>query len=146
MTDIVSPETRSRMMSRIRGRNTKPEITVRRFLHAVGLRFRLHGKDLPGRPDIVLPARRAAVFVHGCFWHQHPGCREAVMPSTRPEFWANKFDANRTRDARAIQALQDAGWNTFVVWECQARDELALEELAWALLALPERAASGPSK
>ncbi|WP_183489565.1 MULTISPECIES: very short patch repair endonuclease [unclassified Roseateles] len=147
MTDIVSPETRSKMMSRIRGRDTSPELTVRRFLHAVGLRFRLHAKDLPGRPDIVLPGRRAAVFVHGCFWHQHPGCREAVMPSTRPEFWKQKFAANQARDARSIRLLEEAGWNTFVLWECEARDELALENLAWLLLALPEMGPqTGPSK
>lgn len=137
MPDIVSPETRSKLMRRIRHRDTRPELEVRKFLHAVGLRFRLHVKELPGRPDIVLPGRRAAVFVHGCFWHQHPGCKEATIPSTRREFWEKKFAANTARDYRTIQCLQDAGWNTFVIWECEIRNQLALEALAWALLALP---------
>src|SRR5690554_2960017 len=98
--DIVDESTRSRMMSAIGGRNTKPEIIVRKFLHARGFRFRLHVKDLPGRPDIVLPKWKACVFVHGCFWHRHANCRYATTPKTRPEFWAEKFRENVARDQR----------------------------------------------
>ena len=130
MTDIVDPATRSRMMAGIRGRDTRPEIVVRRTLHAAGLRYRLHAHDLPGRPDIVLPGRRAVVFVHCCFWHRHPGCRLTTSPATRPEFWQAKFDANVQRDARARRALEEAGWTVVVVWECETRDSAALAGLA----------------
>ena len=99
MTDIVDQQTRSRMMSGIRGKNTKPELALRRALHARGFRFRLHSGKVHGRPDLVLPKHRAVVFVHGCFWHRHEGCRYATTPSTRPEFWRAKFDANVARDS-----------------------------------------------
>src|SRR4051812_48917573 len=99
MPDVVTPETRSRMMSGIRGRDTKPELAVRRYLHSRGLRYRLHVSDLPGRPDIVLPARRTVVFVHGCFWHRHEGCRFAYTPKSRQEFWVPKLEGNAARDA-----------------------------------------------
>ena len=120
--DIVSPERRSAMMSGIRGRNTKPEITVRKLVHFLGFRFRLHRKDLPGTPDLVFPGRKKVVFVHGCFWHRHPGCRFAYNPKTRPEFWRAKFDANVARDQRACSQLQSAGWGVLVVWECETTD------------------------
>ena len=132
MADIVDPATRSRMMSGIGGRNTKPELVVRKALFAAGFRFRLHRKDLPGRPDIVLPGRRIAVFVHGCFWHAHRGCRYAKTPASRREIWEAKLAANVERDRRAIDALLSAGWRVLVVWECATRSaemRVALPEL-----------------
>jgi DNA mismatch endonuclease, patch repair protein len=122
MPDVLTPEQRSRNMRAIKGRDTGPELTVRRLLHAMGYRFRLHRRDLPGRPDIVLPGRRMAVFVHGCFWHRHRCRFGCVEPATRPEFWRAKFAANVARDRRAVRALQQAGWRVIVVWECQTRD------------------------
>ena len=122
MADVVSQKVRSRMMSGIRGKNTKPEMAVRKALFASGFRFRLHRRDLPGAPDVVLPGRRVAVFVHGCFWHRHAGCRYAKLPSTRPDFWKAKLEGNAERDRRAIGALSAAGWRVLVVWECAIRD------------------------
>lgn len=133
MADIVDPATRSRMMRGIRGRDTAPEMRVRRGLHAAGLRFRLHRGDLPGRPDIVLPSRRVAIFVHGCFWHRHAGCRLTTTPTTRPEFWAAKFEGNVRRDAQAQERLIALGWRVAVVWECalgRARLAPTLADLA----------------
>jgi len=101
--------------------NTKPELIVRRVLHAMGRRFRLHCRDLPGRPDIVLPRFRTAIFVHGCFWHRHPGCRGTTTPKTRTEFWVAKFEANVARDVAAQAALAAAGWKVAVIWECETR-------------------------
>jgi DNA mismatch endonuclease, patch repair protein len=118
--DRIDPARRSENMRRIGRRNTVPEIAVRRALHALGLRFRLHRKDLPGNPDIVLPRHRLAIFVHGCFWHRHPGCPNCTTPKTRPDFWAAKFSANTARDARAVQALRNQGWRVGIVWECEA--------------------------
>lgn len=118
MIDVVSSEVRSRMMSGIRGKNTKPELTIRRYLHARGFRFRLHRKDLPGRPDLVLQKYKCVVLVHGCFWHRHPGCAYATKPITRHEFWADKFEENIIRDAIQINALQASNWRVLVVWEC----------------------------
>ena len=123
MADIVDPQTRSRMMAAIRGCNTKPETTLRKALHAMGLRYRLHRKDLPGRPDIVLPSRKAVIFVHGCFWHRHEGCRFASVPATRPDFWNEKFRTNVERDRRTLSALHNAGWRTAVVWECALKND-----------------------
>lgn len=122
MTDIVSPTVRSRMMASIRARDTKPELQVRRYLHVCGLRFRLVRKDLPGKPDLVLPRWRAVVFVHGCFWHGHSGCRYAAVPKTRTEFWTKKIATNAVRDTRSADALIALGWRVFVVWECALRD------------------------
>lgn len=114
-------------MSGIRGKNTKPEMLVRQALFALGHRFRLHRRDLPGAPDIVLPGRRVAVFVHGCFWHMHAGCKYAKLPSTRPEFWLQKLEGNVGRDHRAIEALLADGWRVLTVWECATRGpELAI--------------------
>ena len=121
MADIVDQKTRSRMMSGIRGRETKPEVSLRRALHARGFRFRLHPKTIPGRPDLVLPKHRAVVFVDGCFWHRHEGCRYATTPSTRPEFWQAKFDANVARDASVRAQLLAEGWRVAAVWECALR-------------------------
>jgi len=123
MADTISAERRSWNMSRITGRNTKPEILLRSLLHRAGFRFRLHAKDLPGKPDIVLAKYRIAIFVHGCFWHRHPGCRNATTPSTRPEFWAEKFDRNVERDARTVAALEEAGWTVLTVWECDLKSD-----------------------
>lgn len=125
MAEKISPEMRSRMMSGIRGRDTRPEMTVRSFLHKSGLRFRLHQRGLPGKPDIVLPRWNAVVFVHGCFWHAHEGCRYFKLPKTREAFWAAKIESNVRRDAATIQRLQEAGWRVAVVWECALRDEPA---------------------
>jgi DNA mismatch endonuclease (patch repair protein) len=121
MIDVVDKETRSRMMAGITGRNTKPELQLRRLLHAAGFRYRLHAKDLPGRPDIVLPRYKAAIFVHGCFWHRHPGCRYATTPGSNTEFWNTKFAANVARDASKEQALIATGWRVLVVWECELK-------------------------
>ena len=122
MVDVVSSADRSRMMAGIQGKNTKPELAVRRMLFASGYRFRLHRRDLPGAPDIVMPGRKVAVFVHGCFWHMHQGCRFAKMPATRPEFWKAKLEANVERDRRAVEKLQALGWRVLCVWECSTRD------------------------
>lgn len=116
--DIVDEGTRSRMMSGIRGKNTKPELVIRRGLHRAGFRFRLHASDLPGKPDLVLPKWRAVVLVHGCFWHRHEGCRFKTSPGTRPEFWQEKFDANVKRDKSNEAALLAQGWRIATVWEC----------------------------
>lgn len=129
MPDIVSPETRSRMMAGIRGKDTKPELLLRRALHRDGFRYRLHAKNLPGRPDLVFPRYKAAVFIHGCFWHGHEGCKYFKVPSTRPEFWEAKILGNRERDERRRDELEQAGWRTAVVWECATRHEL-LEAVA----------------
>lgn len=118
LIDVVDRATRSRMMSGIRGKNTKPERAVRSFLHRAGLRFRLHAK-LPGRPDLVLPKYRTAVFVHGCFWHQHPGCGYATTPANNAAFWRDKFASNKQRDALAKRDLKRLGWQVRVIWSCQ---------------------------
>jgi DNA mismatch endonuclease (patch repair protein) len=120
MVDIVDAATRSRMMSGIRGRNTKPEILIRSLLHRRGFRFRLNARDLAGRPDIVLPRYRAVIFVHGCFWHGHD-CHLFKWPQTRPEFWRDKIGRNRANDAKAQAALLEAGWRVATVWECALR-------------------------
>jgi DNA mismatch endonuclease (patch repair protein) len=117
MVDVVAPNVRSRMMSGIRATDTKPERLLRKGLHARGLRFRLHDKRLPGRPDLVLPKWRAALFAHGCFWHGH-SCPLFKWPKSRPMFWREKIEGNRTRDAAAVAALRQRGWRVGVVWEC----------------------------
>lgn len=117
MVDVVDTATRSRMMAGIRGRDTKPEILIRSLLHRRGIRFRLNVRELPGRPDIVLPKRRAVVLVHGCFWHGH-NCALFKWPQTRPEFWREKIARNRLNDARALAALAAQGWRVAVIWEC----------------------------
>jgi DNA mismatch endonuclease (patch repair protein) len=120
-------------MRRVATRGSKPEMIVRRALHALGYRFRLHRRDLPGSPDIVLPRRRTAIFVHGCFWHRHAGCRRTTTPKTRAAFWQAKFDANVARDRRVIAALEEDGWRIEVVWECET---LEPERLATRFRAL----------
>lgn len=113
-------------MGRVAQKNTKPEMIVRRIAHGLGLRFRLHRRDLPGTPDLVFPSRRLAIFVHGCFWHRHPGCRLASMPKTRAEFWCDKFEANVGRDVQAMDDLRRLGWEPLVVWECETRQPVPL--------------------
>jgi len=132
MADVVDVSTRSRMMSGIRHKDTAPELLVRRSLHAQGFRFRLHVAGLPGRPDIILPKHRAAILVHGCFWHRHPGCRFATVPATRPEFWAKKFQRNVERDRQSERDLRQLGWRVATLWECGVRkfDDEALSRLA----------------
>ncbi len=121
MADKLTPERRSANMSRIRSRDTAPEMHVRKLAHAMGYRFRLHRKDLPGKPDLVFPGRRAAIFVHGCFWHQHPDpqCKNGRRPKTRPEYWDPKLDGNLARDRRNFEALRAQGWRVLVLWECE---------------------------
>lgn len=121
MTDVVEKAVRSRMMSAIRGKHTQPELAVRRYLHAMGYRFRLHRRDLPGQPDLVMARFRLAIFVHGCFWHRHPGCFYATSPASRTEFWRAKLDGNAERDRRQLNDLAGLGWRTLVVWECGLR-------------------------
>ena len=122
MADRISREKRSWNMSRIRGKNTAPEMMVRSLLHRMGLRFRIHGRALPGCPDIVLSRWRTVVFVHGCFWHRHKSCHLSYTPRSREEFWARKFRDNVRRDRLAIRALANLGWRVLVVWECELQD------------------------
>lgn len=132
MADHQTQQQRSHNMARIRGKDTQPELRVRSALHRLGCRFRLHRQDLPGTPDIVLPKYRAVVFVHGCFWHRHPGCPRSFTPATRPEFWRAKLDRNVARDAENRRALECAGWRVVVIWECETRDQDALQrQLRW---------------
>lgn len=119
MADIVSTETRSMMMSGIKGKNTKPEMLVRSMLHKMGFRFRLHRKDLPGKPDIVLPRYRTVIFVHGCFWHRHDNCKFAYEPKSRRDFWETKFKANVQRHFTVENLLVEMGWKVIVIWECE---------------------------
>lgn len=123
MVDTISSARRSWNMSRIRSKNTKPELVLRSMLQREGFRFRLHRKDLPGAPDIVLPRYRTVIFVNGCFWHRHAGCRNSTMPSTRQEFWEDKFNKNIERDAQNRTSLEIAGWIVCVVWECELHSE-----------------------
>ena len=118
MSNDADNETRSAIMSRVRSKNTKPEIEVRKALHTAGFRFRLHRSDLPGNPDLVLPRYRLALFVHGCFWHRH-GCKRTTMPATNKEFWSQKFCRTLERDRKAMNELAGFGWSTTVIWECQ---------------------------
>lgn len=128
--DIVDQATRSRMMSRIRGKDTKPEMTVRRVAHRLGYRYRLHRAGLPGRPDLVFPRRRKVVFVHGCYWHRHPGCRFAYSPKSNVDFWTQKFENNVRRDLAALTLLRDSGWGPLIIWECECGiDELVAAKL-----------------
>jgi DNA mismatch endonuclease (patch repair protein) len=122
MADRIDAERRSANMRRIGQKDTAPEIAVRRAAHSLGLRFRLHRRDLPGRPDLVLPRYKMAVFVHGCFWHRHPECSNCTMPKTRVEFWRDKFAANVERDQRVSENLRKLGWRVEVIWECETLD------------------------
>jgi DNA mismatch endonuclease (patch repair protein) len=126
MTDVYSPEKRSAVMRRVKGRDTKPELAVRKALTALGARYRLHRKDLPGKPDIVMPGRRLALFVHGCFWHGHDCLRGARVPKANRDYWVGKVARNRARDATSRAALEATGWRVETLWECELKDEAAL--------------------
>lgn len=135
VADIVDKATRSRMMSGIRGKDTKPERELRRALHRRGLRYRLHARDLPGRPDIVLPRFRAVLLVHGCFWHRHERCSFATTPSSNVAFWMSKFSGTMDRDKRNVRSLLERGWRVGVVWECAIRSSDGAEVVATGIQA-----------
>jgi DNA mismatch endonuclease (patch repair protein) len=126
--DIVSPETRSRMMSGIRGKNTRPELVVRKAAHALGYRFRLHRNDLPGSPDLTFPSQNTVLFVHGCYWHRHEGCKYCYNPKSNVEFWSSKFNKNVARDERVREELEQRGWRVVTLWECETADMDGLRE------------------
>jgi|SRR5690554_5387436 len=130
MADVHTPEIRSYNMSMIRGKNTKPEIIVRKFLHSKGFRFRLHKKELPGKPDIVLPKYKTVIFIHGCFWHGHKNCKYFVVPKTRTKWWLNKINGNKQTDKRNNLRLRKASWNIIILWECQLRPKKILKTLS----------------
>ncbi|HDZ75672.1 MAG TPA: DNA mismatch endonuclease Vsr [Aurantimonas coralicida] len=125
--DRLTPEARSANMRAVRSKNTSPEMRVRRTAHRIGLRFRLHRRDLPGSPDLVFPKYSTVAFVHGCFWHRHPNCQKASLPKTRRQFWKAKFDRNEARDATNENLLRDMGWNVIVIWECMTRSDAEIE-------------------
>ena len=127
--DIISEERRSWNMSRIRGKDTKPEIIVRSMLHRMGYRFRLHRKDLPGKPDIVLPKYKTVIFVNGCFWHRHKDCKYAYTPKSRVKFWKHKFAETVKRDKQHLKQLKENGWKVFIVWECETKDMDRLKKI-----------------
>ncbi|NLF84439.1 MAG: DNA mismatch endonuclease Vsr [Candidatus Gastranaerophilales bacterium] len=126
--DVHTKEQRSRNMSAIKAKNTKPEIAVRKILFSMGYRYRLQSKDLPGKPDIVLPKYKTVIFVHGCFWHQHQDCKYAVMPESNRDFWKNKLKGNIKRDKENLKKLQELGWKVITVWECQLKNIDKLKE------------------
>ncbi|MGY5808435.1 very short patch repair endonuclease [Rhizobium sp. LEGMi198b] len=144
MGDRVSPEVRSKIMSRIRGKDTSPEMKVRRCAHALGFRFRLHVAGLPGRPDLVFPSRRKIIFVHGCFWHRHTDCKLATTPRSNVDFWQGKFQRNLARDIVILEKLHALGWKVLVIWECQISNDTALAEIIKSFL-LAEFASSTES-
>ncbi|WP_081078021.1 very short patch repair endonuclease [Burkholderia pseudomultivorans] len=137
MVDFLSPRERSKRMSLIRGRDTQPELVLRRALHRLGLRFRLHGAGLPGKPDLVFPRYKVVVFVHGCFWHQHAGCKIATIPKSNTQFWVEKFKKNIGRDKKVIAQLNELGWKVIVVWECELstmqKIEMTSENIAFEI-------------
>jgi DNA mismatch endonuclease, patch repair protein len=128
MSDNLTAEQRRRAMARVQQKNTKPEIIIRSLLHGLGYRFRLHNKKLSGTPDIVLPKYKTVIFVHGCFWHQHEGCRKSNRPTSNVEYWNTKLDRNIKRDAKNVEALKESGWNPILVWECELKDRAKLTE------------------
>lgn len=135
--DNLSSEDRGKLMSKVRSKDTKPELLVRRAVTAMGYRYRLHCRDLPGSPDLVFLGRRKVIFVHGCFWHRHPGCKLTTTPATRESFWREKFSRNVERDATNLHRLHAMGWKTLVVWECETRKSSVLEERIRDFLAEP---------
>lgn len=137
--DIVSPEKRSRMMAGIKGKNTKPELAVRKLIHGMGFRYRLHRKDLPGSTDLVFPRLKKVIFVHGCFWHRHPGCRFAYSPKSNAQFWLDKLEGNVRRDGQVVLALDAMGWQVLIVWECEVSDLPALIQKLSSFLVVEDR-------
>lgn len=133
MADTLTPQQRSERMARIRGKDTVPEMVVRRLVHRMGHRFRLHRKDLPGSPDLVFPALRKIVFVHGCYWHGHE-CRLGRLPKSNVSFWAEKIEKNQARDTRNVTELEISGWSVLVVWQCQIKDSEGLAKLLTSFL------------
>ena len=133
MADVHNKQQRSYNMSRIKGKDTKPEMLVRKFLHANGCRYKLHDKKLPGKPDIVLPKYRTVIFVHGCFWHGHTNCKYFVVPKTRTEWWTDKINRNKANDEKAIKVLKKDGWKVIVVWECKLKRAKVEKTLAGLL-------------
>lgn len=132
MADHISKQKRSWNMSRITSKDTKPEIVVRFLLHSLGYRFRLHRKDLPGKPDIVLPKYKTVIFVHGCFWHRHEGCKKATTPKSNMEYWLNKFARNISNDIRHKRELQELGWSVIVIWECETKNvQMIMDKLSF---------------
>ena len=136
MADVHNKATRSFNMSRIKGKNTKPEMQVRKFLHANGYRYKLHDKKLPGKPDIVLPKYRTVIFVHGCFWHGHTNCKYFVVPKARTQWWTDKINRNKANDEKAIKALKKDGWKVIMVWECKLKPAKADKTLMMLLKVL----------
>ncbi|MGP4674803.1 very short patch repair endonuclease [Agrobacterium pusense] len=136
MPDTLTIAARSERMSRVKGKNTKPEITVRKLIHGLGFRYRLHGRDIPGKPDIVFSKRRKVVFVHGCFWHRHTdsSCSLARLPKSRLDFWLPKLERNAQRDGENLEKLAQAGWRSLVIWECELRDKDALKSKVMGFL------------
>ncbi len=128
MIDTLSPSERSERMSRVRNKDSKAELRVRSIVHGMGYRFRLHGRDLPGRPDLVFRSKRKAIFVHGCFWHRHDGCKLARIPKSKQDFWRPKLEGNKKRDLDVQRELNEMGWNYLVIWECKLREEDELRE------------------
>jgi DNA mismatch endonuclease, patch repair protein len=137
--DVFDRKQRSAVMRAVKSKNTTPEIKVRKLLHAAGYRFRLHRDDLPGKPDITFPGKRAVIFIHGCFWHQHPGCPHAARPSSNNEYWTRKLDRNVERDKRNIAALEESGWKVLVLWECQIKSAEHLTKIERFLGRAPNR-------
>lgn len=136
MADVHSKKDRSYNMSRIKGKDTKPEMLVRRFLHGHGLRYRLHVKDMPGKPDIVLPKYKTVIFIHGCFWHGHEQCKYYSVPKTRTEWWLNKINTNKSKDITNNELLEKSGWKIIEVWECELKPKnrgLTLTNLLYSL-------------
>ncbi len=125
-TDTLSPEERSERMSRVRSKDTKPEMRVRRLVHSLGYRYRLHSGKLPGRPDLVFPGRRKVIFMHGCYWHRHEGCARCRLPKSRLDFWAPKLERNRLRDLENQSKLEELGWDVLMVWECEVEEAAGL--------------------
>lgn len=130
MADTISADERSHIMSLVKGKDTRPEMLVRRLLHSAGFRYRLHDAELPGKPDLVFSRKRKVIFVHGCFWHCHKGCSQARIPKSNQEYWLAKLEGNKARDETNLRKLRDTGWQTLVVWECELRD---LDSLALRL-------------
>ena len=130
MTDIHNKETRSYNMSQIKGKDTKPEMLVRKFLFAKGFRYRLHDKRLPGKPDIVLPSRKTVIFIHGCFWHGHEGCKYFVVPKTRTNWWLKKISGNKEKDGENFIYLKESGWNVITIFECELKSKIINQSLS----------------